>query len=85
MNTRKVIKLHKKLYKYFNKILHCSHKPKEKLNIYDKLLKVVTKLKSFEYKGKIKYKTPIYRIADVIENEKKILSHEIKNISENKE
>jgi CRISPR/Cas system CSM-associated protein Csm2 small subunit len=77
MKTRKLFRYHKKFYKYFRKILSGNKKPEEKVNIYENILEVLKKLKYFEFKGKIRYQTPIEKIAEVIEKDKNIIEQNL--------
>ena len=70
MNKKKLIKHHNKLYNGFNKITVGVKDHTEKIKVYNKLLKIIEKLKRYEFYGKVKYETSLYKISEVIEEDK---------------
>jgi hypothetical protein len=79
MNTKKIDKYHKKLLKQFRKINSDKQNNEKKLELYNKQLKIIEKLKSIESKGKIMYETPLSKVAEKIENDKSNLEQSLKN------
>lgn len=77
MNTKKIFKCHKKFRKYFNNLFK-NEKPVRKISLYKKLLKIIEKLKNYEYIGKISYLTPLSDIETMLENDKVILEEKLK-------
>ncbi len=70
MNTKKLNKHHSNFYKYYTKFFAVIGDRTKKIKIYEKLLKTINKLKYYEYLGKVKYKTSLNEVAEIIEDEK---------------
>jgi hypothetical protein len=73
MNIKKLIRYREKFNSYLKKADN-SHNTAEKLTVYNKILRIIQKLKFFEQKGKVSIEPPLIKIEKIFLKSKEDIS-----------